>query len=67
MSLTAVDSRIRPRGRITMTTTSVGKAQVYYSTFRFQLASVTVRLAGVHIRIVPLGNLVPHSLLLYVC
>lgn len=47
MSLTGVGIQTRPRGGITMTTSSVGKAQVYYSIFGFQLASVTARLAGV--------------------
>ena len=49
MSLTGVDIQTHPQGGITMTTSSVGKAQVYYSIFGFQLASLTVSLAGVYI------------------
>lgn len=58
MSLTGVGIQTRPRGGITMTTNSVGKSQVYYSIFGFQLASVTVRHAGVHIHICNMGSLV---------
>lgn len=57
-SLTGAGIQTRPQGGITMTTSSVGKAQVYYSIFGFQLASVTARLAGVHIHIRTDGNLV---------
>lgn len=44
MSLTRFSIKICPRGGITMTTSGVGEAQVYYSIFGFQLASVAVRL-----------------------
>lgn len=67
LSLTGVGIQTRPWGRITMTTNSVGKAQVYYSIFGFQLAPVTMRLAGVHIRICTNGQFTLHSLWLYVC
>lgn len=51
MSLTGVGIQACPRGEITMTTSSVGKAWVYYSIFGFQLASMTASFAGVHIHI----------------
>lgn len=51
MSLDGVYIQTFPHGGITMTTSTVGKTQVYFSKFGFQLASVTVRLAWVHIRI----------------
>lgn len=48
MSLSGVGVPTRPRGRITITTSWVGKAQVYYSILGLQLASATetARLAG---------------------
>lgn len=46
MSLSGVGVQTRPRGRITITTSWVGKAQVYYSILGPQLASAPARLAG---------------------
>lgn len=46
MSLSGVGIQTRPRGRITIMTSWVGKAQVYYSILGPQLASAPARLAG---------------------
>lgn len=65
-SATGVGIQTHPWGGITMTTSSVGKAKVYYSIFGFQLASVTVRLARVRIHIHTNGQFGPQSMWLYV-
>lgn len=46
MSLSVVGVQTRPRGGITITTSWVGKAQVYYSILGPQLASAPASLAG---------------------
>lgn len=67
MSLTGVGIHTHPQGGITMTTSSVGKAQVYYSIFGFQLALLRVSLAGVYICFYTNWHFSHHSLYLYVC
>ena len=67
ISLTGAGIQTHPWGGITMTTSSVGKAQVYYSIFGYQLASVAARLAGVHICLSTNGQFSLRSLWLYVC
>lgn len=46
MSLSSVGIQTHPRGGITIVTSWVGKAQVYYSILGLQLAPALVRLAG---------------------
>lgn len=67
MSVTCVGIQTHPQGGITMTTSSGGKAKVYYSIFGFQLASVAVRLAEVYIHICTNGQFSIQCLQLYVC
>lgn len=67
MSVTSVGIQTHPQGGITMTTSSGGKAKVYYSIFGFQLASVDVRLAEVYIHICTNGQFSIQCLHLYVC
>lgn len=67
MSLAGVCIQTCPYGGITMTTSSVGKTQVYFSKFGFQLASATAMLAGVRIRIHTNRQFGFRSPWLYVC
>lgn len=67
MSATSVGIQTHPQGGITMTTSSGGKREVYYSIFGFQLASAAVRLAEVDVHICTNGQFSIQCLQLHVC
>lgn len=63
----SVGIQTHPQGGITMTTSSGGKARVYYSIFGFQLASAAARLAEVYTHIRTNGQFSIQCVWLYVC
>lgn len=67
MSLTGAGIQTCPPRRYNNGRPVVWAKRVYYSIFGFQLALVTVRLAGVHICIRTNGQFTLHFLWLYVC